>query len=206
MSSVRLGDGRWCGMDWLASGRYSGEIAPDGLAFVQDLLNTVSVGKSVDLFGSLDDAQNWLDDALTRWARVTNHAVQRVELAERDLRQLRDLRDELQLFVRREPGAEIRQLTNSATVLQVDPDGVVQIEPRGTGWRRVAAVLLIEILEAQRADRWRRLKLCKNRRCSAAYYDRSRNNSGVWHDVQVCGNAANLRAYRARQRAQSVPT
>jgi len=34
-----------------------------------------------------------------------------------------------------------------------------------------------------------------------AFFDRSRNNSGVWHDVKFCGNAANLRAFRARQRA-----
>jgi hypothetical protein len=29
-----------------------------------------------------------------------------------------------------------------------------------------------------------------------------RNDSRVWHDVRVCGNAMNLRAYRARQRAR----
>jgi predicted RNA-binding Zn ribbon-like protein len=47
----------------------------------------------------------------------------------------------------------------------------------------------------------RRLKICRNPRCRVAFFDRSRNNSGVWRDVRTCGNAANLRAYRARQRA-----
>ncbi|MGV9881539.1 CGNR zinc finger domain-containing protein [Streptomyces sp. NPDC003006] len=48
----------------------------------------------------------------------------------------------------------------------------------------------------------RRLKTCRNPLCRVAFYDRSRNNSGVWHDVKTCGNAANLRAYRARRRGQ----
>jgi predicted RNA-binding Zn ribbon-like protein len=43
--------------------------------------------------------------------------------------------------------------------------------------------------------------VCRNPRCRVAFYDRSRNNSGVWHDVRTCGNAANLRAHRERQRA-----
>ncbi|MFD8338947.1 CGNR zinc finger domain-containing protein [Streptomyces solisilvae] len=58
---------------------------------------------------------------------------------------------------------------------------------------------LIEIFQA---STWQRLKLCRNDRCGIMFFDRSRNNSGIWHDVKVCGNTANLRAYRARQRAQ----
>jgi predicted RNA-binding Zn ribbon-like protein len=49
---------------------------------------------------------------------------------------------------------------------------------------------------------WRRMKLCGNGRCAVAFFDRSRNNSGVWHDVAACGNAINLRASRARRRAR----
>jgi hypothetical protein len=52
----------------------------------------------------------------------------------------------------------------------------------------------------------RRLKTCRETFCRAAFYDRSRNNSRVWHDVHTSGNAVNLRAYRARQRvARSHP-
>jgi predicted RNA-binding Zn ribbon-like protein len=41
--------------------------------------------------------------------------------------------------------------------------------------------------------------------CSAAFFDRSRNNSRVWHDVNVCGNLANLHAHRAREGAGITP-
>ncbi|MBW8698697.1 hypothetical protein MBT84_03790 [Streptomyces sp. MBT84] len=71
-------------------------------------------------------------------------------------------------------------------------------------WRRVAAPALVEVLQAQRAGTWHRLKPCRNDRCGTAFFDRSRNNSGVWHDVRVCGNAANPRACRARRRAENA--
>lgn len=71
-----------------------------------------------------------------------------------------------------------------------------------SGWRAVLSLILIEILHAQRADTWRRLKVCRSERCRVTFFDRSRNNSGVWHDVRRCGHPANLRAYRARQRTQ----
>jgi len=62
---------------------------------------------------------------------------------------------------------------------------------------------LTEIHEAQLKDTWRRLKACKNERCQGAFYDRSRNNSGVWHDVHTCGNIANLRASRTRRKQRN---
>ena len=62
------------------------------------------------------------------------------------------------------------------------------------------ATLLGLLYEAQLTDQWSRMKAC--RQCEYAFFDRSRNNSGIWHDVRVCGNPANLRAYRERQRAE----
>jgi predicted RNA-binding Zn ribbon-like protein len=47
---------------------------------------------------------------------------------------------------------------------------------------------------------WRTLKFCRNELCSLSFYDRSRNNSAVYHDSRVCGNAIYLRASRARKR------
>ncbi|MGV9563808.1 CGNR zinc finger domain-containing protein [Streptomyces sp. NPDC003480] len=68
----------------------------------------------------------------------------------------------------------------------------------------MAALALIEVFLAQQTGAWQRLKMCRNDRCGTMFFDRSRNISGVWHNVKICGNAANLRAYRARQRAQKA--
>ena len=55
-------------------------------------------------------------------------------------------------------------------------------------------------------DIWSRLKLCRNDRCAVSFYDRSRNNSAVYHDSRVCGNAIYLRASRARKRQGALNT
>jgi hypothetical protein len=40
----------------------------------------------------------------------------------------------------------------------------------------------------------------RNEVCSVSFYDRSRNNSAVWHDSSASGNAIYLRASWARKR------
>jgi predicted RNA-binding Zn ribbon-like protein len=89
--------------------------------------------------------------------------------------------------------------------LVIMPGGEVRLEPAGTGPERLSSAVWGEVFLAQQNDTWRRLKLCRNAPCSSAFYDRSKNNSGVWHDVKVCGNAVNLRASRARRRAGGTP-
>jgi predicted RNA-binding Zn ribbon-like protein len=77
----------------------------------------------------------------------------------------------------------------------------VSVQPTGRGARWVAGAVWAEVLLAQHDGQWTRLKICRNPVCPCAFYDRSRNNSRVWHDVRTCGNVANLRASRARRRA-----
>ena len=98
----------------------------------------------------------------------------------------------------------LRQPSASVSV-RVGADGAALLEPRGDGSRRVSAIVLIEIFTAQRLDTWRRLKLCRNDRCAVSFYDRSHNNSAVYHDSRECGNAIYLRASRARKRQGASP-
>jgi predicted RNA-binding Zn ribbon-like protein len=76
----------------------------------------------------------------------------------------------------------------------------VGIGPEGTdsGW--LASAVWSEILLAQLTGTWARLKLCREPGCRSAFYDTSRNHSGLWHDVHSCGNINNLRASRSRRR------
>ena len=184
---------------WPANGRYGMDVAPAGLAFVHDLLNTLPAGKprAADLLAELADAQPWLDGALAAWAEETGREQPGISLTERDLEQVRGLREEIKSLL---TGGEAAPELSSAT-LRLDSAGRVAIEPRGTGAQLVSSVVLIEMLTAQQADSWRRLKVCRNPRCQVAFFDRSRNNSGVWHSTKVCGNVENLRAHRARARS-----
>jgi predicted RNA-binding Zn ribbon-like protein len=144
---------------------------------------------------------------LKSWSGATHRPAPGIELTAEDVQGLRDFRHDLGRILHAqlgdsepEPGPAASLLT-LPTALRLDEHGAIHAEPRGTGWRQVASLALMEAYQAQCTDTLRRLKSCRNTRCLAAFYDRSRNNSGVWHDVRVCGNAANLRNYRARKRA-----
>ncbi|MEV6175240.1 CGNR zinc finger domain-containing protein [Streptomyces sp. NPDC051954] len=158
-----------------------------------------------DLLADLEDAQSWVDGVVGAWSLETGLRQERVPLREADLDRLRDLRVDLNTLVGhgdQSHGGPI--LPSSSVSARLAPDGRVVLEPRGEGSRRVGAMVLIEMFTAQSLDTWRRLKVCRNDRCGVSFYDRSRNNSGVWHDARVCGNAINLRASRARKREREL--
>jgi CGNR zinc finger len=196
-------------MGWPATDRYGLSHAPGGLGFVQDVLNTHPTQRPpmVDLLAELDSAQTWLDGALQNWAHETGMPQSRVLLTENDLDKLRGLRADLTSLLRSTDQPHDGRLLPSASVsARVGPDGKALLEPRGDGHRRVGAIVLIEIFTAQHSDIWRGLKICRNELCSLSFFDRSRNNSAVYHDSRVCGNAIYLRASRARKRRDALST
>ena len=202
-------------MSWPATDRHGLAPAPAGLGFVQDFLNThpthpapsAKPEPAADLLADLDSAQRWLDGALENWSQETGVPQGRVLLTEADLDKLCGLRADLTTFVRSADRPHDATLLPSASVfVRVGADGTALLEPRGDGSRRVSAIVLIETFTAQRLDTWRRLKICRNDRCAVSFYDRSRNNSAMWHDSRACGNAIYLRASRARKRQGALNT
>lgn len=181
---------------WPASHRFDLATAPDGLGLVHDFLNTVH---GPDLLADTALAQDWLTGAAPTWSSLRGVAAQPPSLTEADLPKLRALRDTISQLVRGEAAAG-RGVAVIPASLALSDAGEVRLEPSGSGWRWVASALWGEILLSQQAGTWRRLKQCHNHPCEATFYDRSKNNSGVWCDVKTCGNVANLRASRARRR------
>jgi predicted RNA-binding Zn ribbon-like protein len=196
-------------MSWTASARYRVREAPDGLALVQDLLNTRPMMRyAVDLLATAEDAQRWLTEAVHAWSVVQGLPGPDLTPSAADLRALRRLRaafEEALLSAVADslhPGAA--PPADIPVSLAPDPDGRVRMVPTGRGARWVASAVWSEALLAQQAGTWPRLKLCHNGQCRLAFYDTSRNNSGVWHDVSTCGNSANLRAFRERRRISTA--
>ena len=63
----------------------------------------------------------------------------------------------------------------------------------GLGW-------LLSFVYAATADgTWPRLKACREHTCEWAFYDHTKNRSGAWCSMAVCGNRAKARTYRARR-------
>ena len=158
--------------------------APDGLQVVQNLLNTRAID-AYDLPDLIADGKS----ASSTWGTA---------LSNEDAAALRTLRSDVEAAVAGDMAAR------PAVPVELVPgtDGTVRLSPTGIGADYIASQIWSEVLLAQQADTWRRLKRCKNEACGSAFYDRSRNNSGVWHDVKTCGNVATLRASRARKKAQ----
>jgi predicted RNA-binding Zn ribbon-like protein len=55
------------------------------------------------------------------------------------------------------------------------------------------------VLRAQADGSWERLKACRDEECRWVFYDSSRNRSGTWCDMGLCGSRTKVRAYRQRQ-------
>ena len=71
--------------------------------------------------------------------------------------------------------------------------------PGSGGCRGALAVLLAGIAEASAQGTWERLKACSAESCQWAFYDRSKNRSGKWCTMEVCGNRMKARTFRQRQ-------
>ena len=74
------------------------------------------------------------------------------------------------------------------------------LEPCVDGPDGALAALLAPVAEAMSDGTWARVKACRADDCQWAFYDFSRNRSGTWCDMAVCGNREKVRAYRAAHR------
>lgn len=83
--------------------------------------------------------------------------------------------------------------------VEIDPAGRAALAPACTGVEQLVARLLAGIAEAQAEGTWERLKACAAADCQWAFYDQSRNQSRTWCSMEVCGNRAKTRSYRARK-------
>ena len=180
--------------------------APEGIERVRKFINTRDVDQGRDALRSLDDAHAWLSAQGLPVGDGLDAAELRRLLAFRE--GLREL-----LAERSEVGAAagdtlraLAQLAESAQlVVRFGPDGNPRLEP-ARGSDPVIAILLAEIAAAVADGSWARLKVCANDACRWAFWDASRNHSGVWCTMAVCGNRMKGRAFRARaRRAEAMP-
>jgi predicted RNA-binding Zn ribbon-like protein len=61
---------------------------------------------------------------------------------------------------------------------------------------RLASIVVVEMLQG----RFGRLKACARDACRWAFYDHSRNRSGTWCAMAVCGSRVKVAKYHRRRR------
>ncbi|RAU97451.1 peptide chain release factor 2 [Mycobacterium colombiense] len=170
---------------------------------VQEFLNTAPIqGYNTDLLADEDLAAQWCVGAVSKWAALRDADAQPPSLNATNLAQLRNLREAIAKVVNnRSPDRrQMRCVSSVCGTFSLSNSGALWMEPTGSGWRWLASAVFSEICRSQWDDTWKRIKQCRNSLCGRTFYDRSKNNSGTWCNVKMCGNAANLRASRARRR------
>jgi predicted RNA-binding Zn ribbon-like protein len=86
---------------------------------------------------------------------------------------------------------------------QFTEDGAVELAPAASGIDGALGRVLATVALAARDGSWQRLKACANPECQWVFYDASKNHSGTWCTMKMCGGQLKARAYRARRKAQS---
>jgi predicted RNA-binding Zn ribbon-like protein len=72
------------------------------------------------------------------------------------------------------------------------------LEPAGDGPDAACALVLAIVFVARAEGTLRRLKVCPHAHCGWAFYDFSRNRSGQWCSMRICGNRTKGETFRRR--------
>jgi predicted RNA-binding Zn ribbon-like protein len=174
--------------------------APGRLAFVQAFLNTFW-----DLDG--DGSETWsTPGAYGAWLRARGFGGAAASAG--DLDRALELREALRALCRAnhdDGDAPVALATLDRIAHAVAPAAALApslrtgaLDPAGDG-PDAACALALGIVFAARADgTFARLKACPHAHCGWAFYDASRNRSGQWCSMRICGNRTKGEAFRRR--------
>lgn len=173
--------------------------APGQLRLVQQFVNTYNheFEPERDRLRSAEDARRWL----VSHGMLQEH--ERVSAADR--RWLVRVRESLRTAIAsgdqgRTDAENASTLTEasrrSGLIIDFGSDTRPRLRSEARGVHRAAGYLLAAIYDAGLAERWNRLKAC--RQCGWLFFDRSRNRSAEWCSMSICGNRVKNRSYRRR--------
>ena len=84
------------------------------------------------------------------------------------------------------------------------PGAEPELAPEAQGVDGAIGQLLAIVAGAVEQGRWQRLKACPRDVCHWAFFDHSKNHSGRWCRMEVCGNIEKARAFRERNGAAAA--
>jgi predicted RNA-binding Zn ribbon-like protein len=184
----------------VAQGRFGENKAPGELELVRQFVNTLDVEEGTDELDGPDSLLGWLSGM----GLLDDEGI----ADEEDLKRALALREGIRSLLLANNGemiepADLRELDRVAgsVCLRVrfDEDAVATLGPASSGISAALGHILAAVVRATDEGIWGRLKVCTNDACQWAFYDRSRNRSGKWCTMEVCGNRMKARAFRQRQ-------
>ena len=149
--------------------------------------------------------------ALARWLRERELLDPGVRLTEAGRRRALDVREGIRalLFANRglnpDPEAlrRMHQSQPGGLLVRVHADRRAEFEVARRDLDGALALILAAVAVAQLEGRFGHLKACPGPECGWAFYDHSRNQTGAWCSMSICGARVKAREYRARRRRSS---
>jgi predicted RNA-binding Zn ribbon-like protein len=189
----------WQGKDWT-----NPKPAPGLLALVQDFVNTRNYFRGGDLLANVEEATARLVERglLEEGEHVGEAERQRLVAFREALRGLLLAHNGVVgVEFETDAGALNGLVAYAPLKVRFGRDGRPGLEPAGEGGpaERVMARLLAAVVRAEEEGKWGRLKVCRNEGCRWAFYDASKNRSGSWCNMDVCGARHKMRTYRERK-------
>ncbi len=182
--------------------------APGALAVVQAFINTnydLDYEHGAEVLATPPALSSWLERAGLMAGQEPADAS--------DLERALIVREGLRTLARGGPriagtAARLDQAARGASVEvrfgepRCDEPGPGFVPARGAGIPGAIGVLLAITARAIADGTWSRLKICPGDDCGWAFYDHSRNRSGRWCAMSVCGGRAKARSHYRRHRAR----
>ena len=173
--------------------------APPPLGLVQAFLNTVDLEDGTEEFATVGSLRAWAEKHIGQTAGKLTEADRQRAIATREA-----LRDVVEGGASGETTRTLRDaLGEIPTALRIGDDGKVQLLPQRDGIDTILGRVMTSVHHAMIAGTLDRLKICRNDACRWAFYDASKNHSGVWCSMATCGSKAKARAYRTRARKKA---
>jgi predicted RNA-binding Zn ribbon-like protein len=181
--------------------------APGELAVVRAFMNTNDIDAGVDDLAGPQELAAWLADRdlLEAGAAADDGDLARAVALREALRALLLSNNDGRRVDPAVPAVLDEIASRAALRLRVAADGGVRLEAETGGVDGALGRLLVIVYRAMETDTWSRLKACRNDTCRWAFYDHSKNRSGHWCTMSVCGNRRKARQYRERHRAAPQP-
>jgi len=174
--------------------------APGDLELVRAFVNTVDIEQGEERLAS--------PAALAAW--LTEHGLTPAGLRATagDLGHAIELREALRAVLLTHnpqapaPATAVQALDAAACrarlQLRFDDRAQATLQSEADGVDGALGRLLAIVHAAIAQGTWSRLKACHEHTCEWAFYDHTKNRSGAWCNMRVCGNRAKARAYRER--------
>ena len=174
--------------------------APRELVIIQGFVNTLDIETGVDEIGTEKLLKAWLD----RHGLLPSGE----EVSSMDLQTALSLREALRSLLLANNGQSVRPfrlkrlnhlLSQFPLAVSCDMNGTPSLIPSRHGMANAFGQILSRLILAVNEGIWSRLKACNQSNCQWAFYDGSKNHSGRWCSMSVCGSREKARAYRRRR-------